>query len=71
MQVSAQRSALRRMAKDNIDYEHSIFRTIDLNTRRVGETKSCIPPKGVGAGLYSMKIVDGQIPSHYHSALGL
>ena len=43
-----------RMAKDNIDYEHSIFRTIDLNTRRVGETKSCVPPKGVGAGLYSM-----------------
>ena len=49
-----------RMAKDNIDYEHSIFRTIDLNTRRVGETKSCVPPKGVGAGLYSMKIVDGR-----------
>jgi hypothetical protein len=49
-----------RMTKDNIDYEHSIFRTIDLNTHRVGETKSCVPPKGVGAGLYSMKIVNGR-----------
>ena len=48
------------MAKDNIDYEHSIFRTIDLNTHRVGETQSCVPPKGVGAGLYSMKIVNGR-----------
>ena len=48
------------MTKDNIDYEHSIFRTIDLNTHRVGETQSCVPPKGVGAGLYSMKIVNGR-----------
>ena len=47
-----------RMAKDNIDHANSIFRTIDLNTRRVGETKECVPPKGVGAGLYSMKIVN-------------
>jgi len=49
-----------RMTKDNIDYQNSRFRTIDTNTRRVGETKSCVPPKGVGAGLYSMKIVDGR-----------
>ncbi|MCP2001158.1 hypothetical protein [Nitrobacter winogradskyi] len=49
-----------RMTKDNIDYEHSTFRTVDLNTRRVGETKSCIPPKGASAGLYSMKIVNGR-----------
>jgi hypothetical protein len=49
-----------RMTKDSIDYAHSIFRTIDVNTRRVGETKSCVPPKGVGAGLYSMKIVNGR-----------
>lgn len=49
-----------RMTKDNIDYEHSTFRTIDLNTRRVGETNSCIPPKGASAGLYSMKIVNGR-----------
>src|SRR5579862_9565161 len=27
-----------RMGKDNIDYMHSKFRTIDTNTRRVGET---------------------------------
>lgn len=49
-----------RMTKDNIDYEHSTFRTIDLNTRRVGETRSCIPPKGASAGLHSMKIVNGR-----------
>ena len=49
-----------RMTKDNIDYEHSTFRTVDLNTRRVGETKSCIPPKGASAGLYAMKIVNGK-----------
>jgi hypothetical protein len=49
-----------RMTKDNIDYEHSTFRTVDLNTRRVGETKSCIPPKGASAGLYSMRIVNGR-----------
>jgi hypothetical protein len=49
------------MSKDNIDYEHSIFRTIDTNTRMVGETAACVPPKGVGAGLYSIKIVDGRL----------
>lgn len=49
-----------RMTKDNIDYERSTFRTVDLNTRRVGETKSCIPPKGASAGLYSMRIVNGR-----------
>jgi hypothetical protein len=48
------------MTKQNIDYEHSIFRTIDTNTRRVGETAACIPPNGVGAGLVSMKIEDGR-----------
>jgi hypothetical protein len=49
------------MSKDNIDYEHSIFRTIDTNTRIVGETAACVPPKGVGAGLYSLKIVNGRL----------
>ena len=49
-----------RMTKSNIDYEHSTFRTIDTNTRSVGETASCVPPKGVGAGLYSMKIDNGR-----------
>lgn len=50
-----------RMTKDNIDYMHSIFRTIDTISRRVGETKACIPPKGVGAGLHSIKIEDGRL----------
>jgi hypothetical protein len=50
-----------RMTKDNIDYMHSIFRTIDTNTSRVGETASCIPPKGVGAGLYSITIENGRL----------
>jgi len=50
-----------RMTKDNIDYMHSIFRTIDTNTRMVGETAACIPPKGVGAGLYSIKIENGRL----------
>lgn len=50
-----------RMTKDNIDYMHSIFRTIDTNTRRVGEIGACIPPKGVGAGLYSIKIENGRL----------
>jgi hypothetical protein len=49
-----------RMTKDNIDYMHSIFRTVDTNTRRVGEIAACIPPKGVGAGLYSIKIENGR-----------
>jgi hypothetical protein len=49
-----------RMSKDNIDYMHSIFRTVDTNTRRVGETAACIPPNGVGAGLYSLKIENGR-----------
>lgn len=48
------------MTKENIDYEHSIFRTIDTNTRRVGETAACVPPKGVGAGLVSIKIENGR-----------
>jgi hypothetical protein len=45
-----------RMTKQNIDYERSIFRTVDTRTRRVGETKACVPPKGLGAGLFSLKI---------------
>jgi hypothetical protein len=48
------------MTKNNIDYEHSIFRTIDTNTKRVGETAACVPPSGVGAGLFSIKIEDGR-----------
>ena len=50
-----------RMTKDNIDYMHSIFRTVDTNTRRVGETAACVPPNGVVAGLYSMKIENGRL----------
>jgi hypothetical protein len=49
-----------RMSKKNIDYEHSKFRTIDMNTRLVGETKDCIPPRGVSAGLYLIRIEDGR-----------
>jgi hypothetical protein len=49
-----------RMTKDNIDVERSIFRTIDTNTRRVGETAACVPPRGVGAGLLSMRIENGR-----------
>jgi hypothetical protein len=49
------------MTKDNIDYMNSIFRTIDTNTRRVGETGACIPPNGVGAGLYSIRIENGRL----------
>jgi len=48
------------MSKSNIDYEHSIFRAIDTNTRQVGETAACIPPKGASAGLISIKIEDGR-----------
>jgi hypothetical protein len=50
-----------RMTKDNIDYLHSTFRTIDTNTRRVGETAACLPPKGAGAGLSSISIVNGRL----------
>jgi hypothetical protein len=49
-----------RMTKDNIDYLHSTFRTIDTNTRRVGETKACVPPKGASAGLFSLSIENGR-----------
>jgi hypothetical protein len=50
-----------RMTKENIDYQHSIFRAVDTNTRRVGEIAACIPPKGVTAGLVSMKIDGGRL----------
>jgi len=49
-----------RMTKDNIDYARSVFRTIDTNTRRVGETAVCLPPRGASAGLYSLKIESGR-----------
>ena len=49
-----------RMTKDNIDDSQGVFRTIDTNTRRVGETADCVPPNGVGAGLYSIRIEDGR-----------
>jgi hypothetical protein len=49
-----------RMTKDNIDYAHSIFRTIDTSARTVGETAACVPPNGVGAGLVSIKIENGR-----------
>jgi len=48
------------MTKSNIDYEHSIFRTVDTNSRRVGETAACVPPHGASAGLFSIKIEDGR-----------
>ena len=50
-----------RMTKDNIDYQNSRFRTIDTNTRRVGETAACVPPNGAGAGLFSIRIEDGRL----------
>jgi hypothetical protein len=50
-----------RMTKDNIDYEHSVFRTVDTNARVVGETAACVPPQGVRAGLYSVKIENGRL----------
>lgn len=50
-----------RMSKSNIDFEHSRFRTVDTNTRTVGETAACIPPRGVGAGLHSIRIEDGRL----------
>jgi hypothetical protein len=50
-----------RMTKANIDYMHSVFRTIDTNTRMVGETAACVPPRGVGAGLYAIKIENGRL----------
>ena len=50
-----------RMTKANIDYARSIFRTVDMRTRRVGETAACVPPRGRTAGLYSMKIEDGRV----------
>jgi hypothetical protein len=49
-----------RMTKENIDFAHSIFRTIDTKARRVGETAACVPPRGVGAGLYAMEIENGR-----------
>jgi hypothetical protein len=49
-----------RMTKDNIDYAHSIFRTVNTRTRRVGEVAACVPPRGAGAGLYSLRIENGR-----------
>lgn len=50
-----------RMSKDNIDFARSTFRTIDTRSRRVGETRACVPPNGASAGLYSMRIEDGRL----------
>lgn len=50
-----------RMTKENIDITNSKFRTINTNTRRVGETADCIPPKGATAGLYSISIDGGRL----------
>jgi hypothetical protein len=50
-----------RMTKENIDFAHSIFRTIDTNARRVGETPACVPPRGASAGLYAIEIADGRL----------
>ncbi len=49
-----------RMTKDNIDYAHSIFRTVDTRNRRVGEVPACVPPRGAGAGLDSIRIENGR-----------
>lgn len=49
-----------RMTKDNIDYARSIFRTVNTRTRRVGEVAACVPPRGVGAGLHSVRIENGR-----------
>ncbi len=45
-----------RMTKNNIDYAHSVFRTIDTNTRRVGQTASCRPPRCFREGHYRSQI---------------
>lgn len=50
-----------QMSKSNIDHTRSIFRTIDVNTRRVGEVAACVPPKGVAAGLAALKIENGRL----------
>jgi hypothetical protein len=50
-----------RMTKENIDYTRSIFRTINTNTRRVGETAACVPPNGASAGLYTIRIDSGRL----------
>ena len=50
-----------RMTKENIDFAHSIFRTIDTKARRVGETAACVPPRGAGAGLYAIEIANGRL----------
>jgi hypothetical protein len=49
-----------RMTKENIDYAHSIFRAVDTRNRRVGEVPACVPPRGAGAGLYSISITNGR-----------
>ena len=48
------------VTKDNIDWAHSIFRTVNTRTRRVGEIAACVPPRGAGAGLYAMRIENGR-----------
>ena len=48
------------MSKTNIDFAHSIFRTINTKTRQVGETPACVKPNGASAGLHSIKIEDGR-----------
>jgi hypothetical protein len=50
-----------RMTKENIDFAHSIFRTINTKARRVGETAACVPPRGASAGLYAIEIADGRL----------
>ena len=53
-------AATTRLSKDTIDYQRSIFRTVDTNTRRVGETAACVKPRGASAGLLSVAIANGR-----------
>ena len=53
-------SGTARMTKDNIDFAHSTFRTVNTRTRRVGEVPACVPPRGASAGLYAMRIQNGR-----------
>ena len=41
------------MTKDNIDYMHSVFRTIDTNTRMVGETAACVYRPGASGLVFT------------------
>ena len=60
-----------RMTKQNIDYEHSIFRAVDTNKRFVGETAACVAAEWGGGGIAVAEDRGWAVEDHVQPAFGL